>query len=72
MMAWSATTSRVCRPLPTMTASAAQASSRLAIDSITTPFIERTVGAAVAIDTRQPAFLTRFRTPSAMRESSSL
>ena len=59
-------------PLPTMTASAAQASSRLAIDSMTTPFIDRTLGVGVAIDTRQPAFLTRLSTPSAMRESSSL
>ena len=72
MMAGSATTSRVCMPLPTMTASAAHASSRLAIDSITTPFIERTRGAGVAMDTRQSARLTRLSTPSAMRESSSL
>jgi DNA-binding transcriptional MocR family regulator len=35
MIAGSATTSRVCVPLPTMTASAAHASSMLAIDSIT-------------------------------------
>ena len=72
MMAGSAITSRVCVPLPTTTASASQASSRLAIDSITTPFIERTRGEGAAIDTRQPDLLTRLRTPSAMRESSSL
>ena len=72
MMAGSAITSRVCVPLPTTTASASHASSRLAIDSITTPFIERTRGDGVAIDTRQPGFPTRLSTPSAMSESSSL
>ena len=72
MMAGSAITSRVWVPLPTTTASASHASSRLAIDSITTPFIERTRGDGGAIDTRQPGFLTRLRTPSAMSESSSL
>ena len=72
MMAGSATTSRVWMPLPTTTTSASHASSRLAIDSITTPFIERTRGDGVAMDTRQPGCLTRLRTPSAIRESSSL
>jgi hypothetical protein len=72
MIAGSLTTSRVLMPLPTTTASAAQASSRLAIDSITTPFIERTVGDGVAMETRQPGFLTRLSTPSAISESSSL
>jgi len=72
MMAGSAITSRVRVPLPTMTASAAQASSMLAIDSITTPFIERTRGEGVAMDTRQSGCLTRLSTPSAIRESSSL
>jgi hypothetical protein len=72
MMAGSEITSRVRSPLPTTTASASHASSRLAIDSMTTPFIDRTRGEGVAIDTRQPGFLTRLRTPRAMRESSSL
>lgn len=65
-------TSRVCMPLPTMTASAALASSSVHIDSMTRPFIERTRAVGLAIDTRQPGDLTRLRTPSAMRESSSL
>ena len=44
MMAGSSTTSRVAMPLPTITASALPASSRVAIGSTTTPFIERTFG----------------------------
>ncbi|MNQ55462.1 hypothetical protein D3C85_695580 [compost metagenome] len=55
-----------------MTASASLASRSVAVDSITTPFIERTRALGLAIDTRHPGFLTRLRTPSAMRESSSL
>jgi hypothetical protein len=72
MMAGSEITLLVCMPLPTTTTSAAHASSRLAIDSITTPFFERTRGVGVAMDTRQPDFSTRLRMPSAIRESSSL
>ena len=68
----SATTSRVCIPLPTMTASAALASLKVAWASSTTPFIDRTRAVGLAIDTRQSAFLTRLRMPSAMSESSSL
>ena len=68
----SATTSRVCMPLPTMTASAAQASSRLASPRSR----RRSSSGPWARDWRStrasPAFLTRLRTPSAMRESSSL
>ena len=72
MMAGSSTTSRVFLPLPTMTASAVQASSRSIMASMVTPFIERTRGAGLAIETRQPGALTRLRMPRAMRESSSL
>src|SRR3990167_1816764 len=68
----SATTSRVCMPLPTMTASAAQASPKVVCASITTRFMDVTRAAGQAMDTRQPGFLTRLRMPRAMSESSSL
>jgi hypothetical protein len=68
----SATTSRVCMPLPTITASASLASRRDACASSTTPFIDRTRAEGLAIDTRQPGVLMRLRMPSAMSESSSL
>lgn len=72
MIAGSSTTSRVAMPLPTMTASAAHASSRVDICSMTTPFIDVTLGPGVAMVTRQSSVLMRLSTPSAIRESSSL
>jgi hypothetical protein len=59
-------------PLPTMTASAAQASAREAVACSVTPFIDCTVSLGAARLTRQPGFLMRLSTPSAISESSSL
>ncbi len=42
------------------------------MDSMVTPFIDRTVGVGLAMLTRQPGVFTRLRMPSAIRESSSL
>jgi hypothetical protein len=72
MIARSSTTSRVAMPLPTITASASHASSRVDICSMTTPFIDVTLAVGAAIVTRQPSPLTRLSTPSAISESSSL
>jgi hypothetical protein len=72
MIIRSSVTSRVAMPLPTITASAPHASSRVDICSMTTPFIEVTFAVGVAIVTRQPSPLTRLSTPSAISESSSL
>ena len=63
IMAASDTMSRVCAPLPTSTASAADASSSVAWASSISPLHERTRGVGLAIDTRQPAGLARWRMP---------
>ena len=59
-------------PLPTITASAVAASSSVDWALIVTPFIEVTSASGQQIVTRQLGFLIRFKTPSAMKESSSL
>jgi hypothetical protein len=68
----SATTSRVLTPLPTITASAVTAADSGTCACTTTPFIDVTVGCGQHSETRQPGVLMRFRTPSAISESSSL